>query len=47
MKKQYFSPSFDLLIYAGKDVITASAPTTYSDIESGNGEWLNWSDMKK
>ena len=46
MKKNYMSPVSDIIACLAKDIITASGISGYERNDSGNGEWLNWSDMQ-
>ena len=41
MKKIYNSPEWELILIDRLDVLTAS-DSTYSAVDSGNGEWLDW-----
>ena len=42
MKKIYNRPEWELIYLDQLDILTSS---TYSVEDSGNGEWLDWSDI--
>lgn len=44
MKKIYNSPEWELILTDRPDVLTSS-DSTYSPVDSGDGEWLNWPDI--